>query len=92
MTRSIEAQARSQRWKLQQAMEDVENRIALLRRGLRPSIKAKQRKLASHATLRHSRTGWNFRPRKPLRGFKEPVCTNLRKEGAVPCYKSHWVG
>ena len=30
MTRSIEAQARSQRWKLQQAMEDVENRIALL--------------------------------------------------------------
>ena len=28
--RSIEAQARSQRWKLQQAMEDVENRIALL--------------------------------------------------------------
>jgi hypothetical protein len=43
MTRSIEAQARSQRWKLQQAMEDVENRIALLRRGLRPSIKAKRR-------------------------------------------------
>jgi membrane fusion protein, multidrug efflux system len=30
MARSIEAQARSQRWKLQQAMEDVENRIALL--------------------------------------------------------------
>jgi membrane fusion protein, multidrug efflux system len=30
MTRSIEAQARSQRWKLQQAMEDVQNRIALL--------------------------------------------------------------
>jgi len=30
MTRSIEAQARSERWKLQQAMEDVENRIALL--------------------------------------------------------------
>ena len=27
---SIEAEARSQRWKLQQAMEDVENRIALL--------------------------------------------------------------
>jgi membrane fusion protein, multidrug efflux system len=31
MVRAIEAQARSQRWKLQQAMEDVENRIALLR-------------------------------------------------------------
>jgi membrane fusion protein (multidrug efflux system) len=31
MARSIEAQARSQRWKLQNAVEDVENRIALLR-------------------------------------------------------------
>jgi membrane fusion protein, multidrug efflux system len=31
MARSLEAQARSQRWKLQQAMEEVENRIALLR-------------------------------------------------------------
>jgi membrane fusion protein (multidrug efflux system) len=31
MVRAIEAQARSQRWKLQQATEDVENRIALLR-------------------------------------------------------------
>jgi membrane fusion protein, multidrug efflux system len=30
MARSIEAQARSQRWKLQQAIEDVENRIAQL--------------------------------------------------------------
>jgi membrane fusion protein, multidrug efflux system len=30
MARGIEAQARSQRWKLQQTMEDVENRIALL--------------------------------------------------------------
>ena len=30
MVRGFEAQARSQRWKLQQAMEDVENRIALL--------------------------------------------------------------
>jgi membrane fusion protein (multidrug efflux system) len=30
MTRSIEAETRSQRWKLQQAMEDVENRISLL--------------------------------------------------------------
>jgi len=30
MARSIGAQARSQRWKLQQAMEDVENRISLL--------------------------------------------------------------
>jgi membrane fusion protein (multidrug efflux system) len=30
MVRGIEAEARSQRWKLQQAMEDVENRIALL--------------------------------------------------------------
>jgi membrane fusion protein, multidrug efflux system len=31
LVRSIEAEARSQRWKLQQTMEDVENRIALLR-------------------------------------------------------------
>jgi membrane fusion protein, multidrug efflux system len=30
MARGIEAEARSQRWKLQQAMEDVENRVALL--------------------------------------------------------------
>jgi membrane fusion protein (multidrug efflux system) len=30
LARGIEAQARSQRWKLQQAIEDVENRIALL--------------------------------------------------------------
>jgi membrane fusion protein (multidrug efflux system) len=30
VARSIEAQARSQRWKLQQAVEDVENRISLL--------------------------------------------------------------
>jgi len=30
MARSTEAQARSQRWKLQHAIEDVENRIALL--------------------------------------------------------------
>jgi hypothetical protein len=30
LVRGIEAQARSQRWKLQNAMEDVENRIALL--------------------------------------------------------------
>jgi len=31
MVRGIEAQARSRRWKLQHAMEDVENQIALLR-------------------------------------------------------------
>src|SRR5215472_10115043 len=30
MARSTEAQARSQRWKLQRAIEDVENRVALL--------------------------------------------------------------
>ena len=30
LARSLEAEARSQRWKLQQAMEDVENRVALL--------------------------------------------------------------
>src|SRR5215471_14780984 len=45
-----------------------------------------------------SRMGWNFRPRKPLRLFKGPAiavlcrCTDLRKEGDLPCYKSHWVG
>ena len=30
MVRGIEAQARSRRWKLQHAMEDVDNQVALL--------------------------------------------------------------